>query len=193
MIRHAVPVNANSGDGVRVRSMGMRLKNSAGLFVDTVRCPGSRTAAIENSIGSRADGHPTSIHGRCPVCRQVRPVSPKGSMVGHDEPLRLVVQPHVVGGEEWTAYGAPWHPAELASIPTRIGAELAWRHEGEILMTFYGGTGHRAATDALPRAVRVWLAVHLRFVERWTAERDIVDLIPASRAYGLPMFSLVGV
>ncbi|MFC6094371.1 hypothetical protein [Saccharothrix lopnurensis] len=167
----------------------MRLRNSAGLFVDTIRCPGSRTAAIDRSIGPRANGHPSSIYGRCRVCRQVRPVSPKGTMVGHDEPLRLVVQPHVAGGESWTAYGPLWHPAELASIPTRIGAELAWRHEDEILMTFYGGTGHRPATGTLPRSVRTWLDVHVRFVEQWTGDRDIIDLIPASQAYRLPMFS----
>ncbi|QFZ20549.1 hypothetical protein [Saccharothrix syringae] len=167
----------------------MRLKNSAGLFVDTVRCPGSRKLAIDGSIGPRSDGHPTSIYGRCPVCRQVRPVNPKGAMVGHDEPLRLVVQPHVVGGESWAAYGAPWHPAELASIPTRIGAELAWKHGDRILMTFYGGRAHRPATDPLPRSVRTWLAVHLRFVEQWTGDRDIIDLMPASQAYLLPMLS----
>lgn len=167
----------------------MRLQSSTGLFVDTVRCSGSRKPAIAGSVGPRSDGHPTSIYGRCPVCRQVRPVTPKKTLVGHDEPLRLVVQPHAEGGENWAAYGSLWHPAELASIPTRIGAELAWLHEEKIFMTFYGGMRHRLVTDTLPGSVRAWLDIHLRFVERWTKDRDIIDLVPASEAYGLSMFS----
>ncbi|WP_157620322.1 hypothetical protein [Saccharothrix sp. NRRL B-16348] len=171
----------------------MRLENSNGLFVDTIRCAGRRLPASEGSIGPRSNRRPDSIYGQCPQCRQVRPVDPKGRLVGHDEPLRLVVQPLVVGGDDWTAYGARWHPAELASIPTRIAAELAWQHEDGIFMTFYGGNGHRPVTDAMPGWARRWLSVHLRFVEQWTGERDVIDLIPASEAYRLPMFSSLAV
>ncbi|GAB2992512.1 hypothetical protein [Saccharothrix stipae] len=171
----------------------MRLKNSNGLFVDTIRCAGRRQAALEGSVGPRSDRRPNSIYGQCPQCRQVRPVDPKGRLVGHDEPLRLVVQPFVVGGDAWTAYGARWHPAELASIPARIAAEFAWQHEDGTFMTFYGDNGHRPVTNAMPDWAREWLSVHVRFVEQWTGEHDIIDLIPASEAYRLPMFSTVAV
>jgi hypothetical protein len=167
----------------------MRLKNSSGLFVDTIRCTGNRKPAVDGSIGPRSDRRPNSIYGRCPVCRQVRPVSPKGTLVGHDEPLRLVVHPFTVGGDDWTAYGAPWHPIELASIPTRIAAEFAWENWDGTFMTFHGGVGHKPVTDDMPDWVQQWLSIHLRFVEQWTGGRDIIDLIPASQAYRLPMLS----
>ncbi|GAA1308987.1 hypothetical protein [Saccharothrix xinjiangensis] len=107
--------------------------------------------------------------------------------------MRLIVQPQVVGGDAWNAYGGRWHPAELASVPARIGAEFAWQDEGRVFMTFYGGNGHRPVTDALPGWARQWLSVHLRFVEQWTGQRDIIDLIPASQAYRLPMFAALAV
>ncbi|WP_309117043.1 hypothetical protein [Saccharothrix sp.] len=167
----------------------MQIKASNGLVVDTAPCAGGHHAAVESSVAPLPESDPVTTYGRCTHCRQVLPIAPDGTVIGHDEPLRLIVHPWVDGGAFWNAYGSPWHPVELGPIPTSIAAELAWQDEAEILMTFHGGNNHHVVTDLLQDSVRRWLSVHLGFVEQWTNDRDIIDLVPASQAYLLPVFS----
>ncbi|MEU7529313.1 hypothetical protein AB0A74_26545 [Saccharothrix sp. NPDC042600] len=167
----------------------MLFKASSGLVINTIHCAGSHQTPADNSITPPPDTDTDTVYGGCTHCRQTLPIGPDGTVIGHDEPLRLIVYPCVAGGAQWTSYGSPWHPAELTPIPIEIAAELAWQHEAEILMTFHGGNEHHAVTDLLHEAVRRWLSVHLSFVEQWTQDRDIIDLVPASQAHLLPVFS----